>query len=565
MNSIVDFVKALGPARMAAMGAVAAALIGFFIFLIIRVSQPQMTVLFTELPFEDSMAIVKNLETMNVPYDLKQDGAAILVPKKQVLQVRMKLAESGLPVGGGVGYEIFDKSGGLGATSFVQNINRLRAIEGELARTIRSINKVTAARVHLVLPKRQLFSREAAEPSASIVLKVRGSLEGGQVRAIEHLVASAVEGLKTQRVTIVDHTGKLLASGRDDGDEAAVGSSADERKQAFERRLQREIEEIVASVVGAGRVRVRVAAELDYNKVTETSDVFDPDGQVVRSTNTTSEKSTSSQPGGDNSVSVGNELPSASGNNGSSGNIQENSDKTSEIINYEVSRTTKTEIIEAGRTKKISVAVLVDGLYTKDASGNSTYQPRPQDELDEITRLVRSAIGFDGTRGDQVHISNLRFAANAIPALPEAAEEGLLNLSKNDYFYIAELVVTLLVALLVLIMVVRPLIRRIITPENRGQPASAGALPHPGQAATGQQEGAVAQLTGPDGQPIANPDGTLAITPPSSATTDAIRAAKVSGEMQASVIREVGEMVGNNPQEAIGIVRDWIHGDAEAY
>ncbi|MGI9386057.1 MAG: flagellar basal-body MS-ring/collar protein FliF [Methyloligellaceae bacterium] len=565
MTSIVDFVKALGPARLAAMGAVAAALIGFFIFLMIRVSQPQMTVLFTDLPFEDSTAIVKKLESMNVAYELKQDGAVILVPKKTVLQLRMKLAESGLPVGGGVGYEIFDKSEGLGATNFVQNINRLRAVEGELARTIRSINKVIAARVHLVLPKRKLFSRKTAEPSASIVLKVRGALEGGQIKAIQHLVASAIEGLTAQRVSIIDDRGKLLASGRGDGEEAAFGSSADERKKAYEDRLQREVEEIVASVVGAGRVRVRVAAELDYNKVTETSDVYDPDGQVVRSTNTTSEKSASTQPGGDNSVSVGNELPAAGGNTGTSGNIQENSDKTSEVINYEVSRTTKTEIIEAGRTKKISVAVLVDGLYTTGANGNTTYQPRSQNELDEITRLVRSAIGFDGTRGDQVHVSNLRFAVSANPESPAPAEDGLLDLSKSDYFYIAELLVTLLVALLVLLMVVRPLLRRIVAPDENAKPATPRAIANAGGSAGYQGEGATAQIAGPDGQPTQNSDGSQAIAPPSSATADAIRTAKMSGEVQASVIREVGEMVENNPQEAVGIIRDWIHADVEAY
>ncbi|GBF25353.1 flagellar M-ring protein [bacterium MnTg02] len=565
MNSVVEFVKALGPARMGAMGAVAAALVGFFIFLMIRVSQPQMTVLFTELPFEDSTAIIKKLESMNVPFEMRQEGAVILVPKKHALRLRMKLAESGLPVGGGVGYEIFDKSDGLGATSFVQNINHLRAIEGELARTIRSLNRVIMARVHLVLPKRRLFSRKAAEPSASIVLKVRGSLDKGQIKAIQHLVASAVEGLKTQRVSIVDNTGKLLASGQNDGEEANFGSSADERKHAYEQRLQNAIEDIVASVVGAGKVRVRVAAELDYNKVTETSDIFDPDGQVVRSTNSTLEKSNSSQPGGDKSVSVGNELPAASGSSGSSGNIQENSDKSSEIVNYEISRTTRTEIIEAGRTKKISVAVLVDGLYAKDANGKLSYQPRPQNQLDEIERIVRSAIGFDGTRGDQVHISNLRFAASAVPALPEAESGGFLDFSKQDYFYIAELVVTLLVSLLVLLMVVRPLIRRIITPENKLEPSETAALANSGQAVADQQGGAIAQIPGPDGQPAMNPSGALAIQPPSNMTAEAIRAAKASGEMQASVIREVGEMVGNNPQEAIGIIRDWIHTDAEAY
>ncbi len=172
-----------------------------------------MSPLFTDLSVEDSSAIIKDLERQGIPYDIKNDGAIVLVPQEQIPRLRMKLAEGGLPKGGGIGYEIFDKSDALGATSFVQNINHLRALEGELSRTIRAIDRVQQARVHLVLPERPLFSREKAEPSASIVLKVRGTLEAQQVRAIRHLIASAVNGLKPQRVSVVDETGRLLADG----------------------------------------------------------------------------------------------------------------------------------------------------------------------------------------------------------------------------------------------------------------------------------------------------------------------------------------------------------------
>src|SRR5512143_1035498 len=225
-----------------AMVAVTAALIGFFGFVIMRVTTPQMTTLFTDLSLEDSTAIIKDLERQAIPYELRNDGAVIMVPKDKVTRLRMKLAEGGLPKGGGVGYEIFDKSDALGTTSFVQNINHLRALEGELARTIRSIDRVQAARVHLVLPERPLFSRDKVEATASIVLKVRGSLEPQQVRAIRHLVATAVNGMKPERVSVIDETGRLLADGaaRDN----AMGG-ADERKTAFENRLRRQVEGIV--------------------------------------------------------------------------------------------------------------------------------------------------------------------------------------------------------------------------------------------------------------------------------------------------------------------------------
>lgn len=196
MNALTEFVRTLGAARLAAMGAVTAVLIGFFAFVIVRVSTPTMAPLFTELALDDSAAIVKELETKGIPYELRAGGATIMVPKPQVTRLRMKLAETGMPRGGSVGYEIFDKSDALGTTSFVQNINHLRALEGELARTIRSIDRVAAARVHLVIPERRLFSRDKQEPSAAIVLKLRGSLDHSQVRAIRHLIASAVRGLK---------------------------------------------------------------------------------------------------------------------------------------------------------------------------------------------------------------------------------------------------------------------------------------------------------------------------------------------------------------------------------
>ena len=269
------------------MAAVTVALVGFFAFLILRVTAPQMTPLFTDLTFEDSAAIVKDLERQAIPYELKNDGAIVLVPKDRVPRLRMKLAEAGLPKGGGVGYEIFDKSDALGATSFVQNINHLRALEGELARTIRAIERVQSARVHLVLPERPLFSREKAEPSASIVLKVRGALDPTQVRAIRHLVASAVNGLKPQRVSVVDEGGRLLADGSTD--QTPGGVTSDERKMAFEKRLRDQIESIVTSVVGPGRARVQLTADFDFNRITQTTDKFDPESRVVRSSQTREE------------------------------------------------------------------------------------------------------------------------------------------------------------------------------------------------------------------------------------------------------------------------------------
>ncbi|HEY0236150.1 MAG TPA: flagellar basal-body MS-ring/collar protein FliF, partial [Afipia sp.] len=388
MQGLLAFLKGLGAARMAAMAAVAVTLIAFFGFIIMRVTAPQMTTLFTDLSYEDSSGIIKELERQAIPYALKNDGAVIMVPKENVTRLRMKLAEGGMPKGGGVGYEIFDKSDALGSTSFVQNINHLRALEGELARTIKGIDRIQAARVHLVLPERPLFSRETPEPSASIVLRVRGSLEPQQVRAIRHIVASAVNGLKAQRVSIVDESGQLLANGS--ASDGGVEANGDDRRTAYENRTREQVEQIVSSVVGSGRARVQVSADFDYNKVTQTSDKFDPEGRVLRSSQSREESSATADNNGQ--ITVNNELPGSQQQNGAP-TPKDQSKKSEEINNYEISRVTRTEVTEAGRVNRISVAVLVDGNYSKNDKGDIVYAARSKEDLELIGTLVRSAIG----------------------------------------------------------------------------------------------------------------------------------------------------------------------------
>jgi flagellar M-ring protein FliF len=517
------------------MVAVTTALIGFFAFVIMRVTTPQMTTLFTDLSVEDSSAIMKDLERQAIPFELRNDGALIMVPKDKVTRLRMKLAEGGLPKGGGVGYEIFDKSDALGTTSFVQNINHLRALEGELARTIRAIDRVQAARVHLVLPERPLFSRETPEPSASIVVRVRGALEPQQIRAIRHLVASAVNGLKPQRVSIVDEAGQLLADGASGDADNAV---ADERRAGFEKRMRNQVEAIVSSVVGAGRARVQLSADFDYNKITQTSDKFDPEGRVLRSSQTREESSATADNGGQ--VSVNNELP-GNQNKDNATPARDQSKKSEETNNYEISRTTKTEVTEAGRVNRISVAVLVDGSYTKNDKGEMVYQERSKEQLDRIAALVRSAIGFDQKRGDQVEVVNLKFAeAPAIPVVAEPAGLlGMLQFTKDDVMYVIELGVMMLLSLVVLFMVIRPLVRRILASEEiasltRDTPA----------------------LTDDSGQAAGAPGQSL--IPGTNTTAQLIDVAQVQGQVHAQSVHRVGELAERNPNETATIVRQWL-------
>lgn len=553
---MVEFVRTLGAARLAAMGAVAAALIFFFLFIIARVTTPAMAPLFTELTLDDSGRIVRELETQGIQYEIKHDGATIMVPKDKIARTRMRLAETGLPRGGNVGYEIFDRTDTLGTTSFVQNVNRVRALEGELARTIRSIDRIAAARVHLVIPERQLFTRDQQEPSASIVLQVRGSLEMSQVRAIRHLVASAVRGLKAERISIVDERGQLLADGSSETTSGITG--IDERNAAYERKMKEQIEAIVTSVVGANRARVTVSAELDYTRVQQTSDSFDPESRVVRSTQTREEQSTTASTQNNDGVTVANEIP---GNNQPRNPQQQqpqqprdNARKTEEVVNYEITRTTRTETLEPGRVKRISVAVLVDGNYTKGNNNEVTYAPRAKEELDRITALVRSAIGFNEKRGDMIEVVNLRFAEpTAMP--PASADTGFLSMLRfttDDIMRFVEIGVMMILGLLVLLFVIRPLVRRVITPEENAAgalaPAAAANTPALAPPAAGQAQVAAPPLAPQTPRPQSDhPAARL------------IESAQIMGEAHQKSMQKVGELVQSNPQETVSVLRQWMN------
>jgi flagellar M-ring protein FliF len=560
VNGLVEQFRRFGAARLAAMLAVTLALVGFFAFVMLRMSQPAMGVLFADLSSQDVSAIVKDLDTRGIKYELRGDGQTILAPRADVPKLRLELAGKGIPSGGGVGYEIFDKGDAFSSTSFVQNINHLRALEGELSRTIRSIGRVQAARVHLVIPERRLFERDREPPRASIALKLAGDLDAAQVRAVRHLVSSAVDGLKPERVSIVDERGRLLADGAQ-GEQGMIGVGLDERQGAIERRIKSQVEDIVASIVGPGRARVQVSASLDSNRIESRSETFDPESKVIRSSqNRTEASATNEQREG---VTVGNELPGAQQNQGQQqGQQRDSSSKNEEVVNYEISRTTRTEVLEGGRVRKLSVAVLVDGVYARQ--GNETsYQPRPQEELERISQLVRTAIGFDRQRGDQVEVVNLRFAEGPqAPAdlVEQSLMQQLLSFTKEDIVRFAEMGVILLLVLIVLMVVVRPLLKQVLAPEKEFR-----ALP------SFMRNGAVTVEQG-TGDPAAFPSvsggaaGNAAelgvdVAAPSERM---LAIAQIKGQLKAQSVEKIGAMVSQNPADSVAVLRGWIHEKATA-
>jgi len=531
--------RGLGPARLALLGGVGLGLLGFFAYLVLDLVEPRYGLLYSDLGLEDSAEIVGRLEAMEVPYRLREDGATILVPAAQALRLRMALAEDGLPQGGSVGYEIFDQTSAFGTTDFLANVNLRRALEGELARTITAISGVRSARVHLVMPERELFRRDQTEPSASITLRMQGAgrLTRRQVLAVQHLSAAAVPNLSPERITIVDDQGTLLARGGD-GAGSGIPTQAEELRAAYEQRLKHTIEQLLERSLGAGRVRAEVAAELDFDRITTTEERYDPESQVVRSTQLVEEESEAAERDRDDAVTVGNNLPNAGADAEAAGrSSSENRERTEETINYEISRTVRNTTQAGGRVQRLSVAVLVDGKMVPDGSGEAVYTERPPEELEQIATLVRSAIGFDAARGDVVEVINMPFSDP--PAMP--AEGGWFDFGKHDLMRLTELAVLALIGLLLITLVLRPAVRHLLVPPT---PALAGAGAA-GEPASLPASGEPPALTGPA----------------EDADDDAERVdvKLVAGPIRADLVEQIHGAIEQAPDDVVAIIRGWLN------
>ena len=562
MNSLLQTLRNLGPLRLASLGAIGFALIAFFVFVVARMTSPGYGLLFSGLDPADSAAIVQRLDTQNVPYELKADGAEILVPQDEVTRLRLSLASEGIPSGGSIGYEIFDRADALGTTNFVQQINQIRALEGELARTIRSLRQVKSARVHLVMPKRELFSRDKAEPTASVVLILQGGpLDKEQVSAIQHLVASSIPGMKANNVSVIDNKGNLLARGAD-GEDGMDNASVEDMRRSYEVRLTRSIEDLLAQTLGPDKIRAEVTADLDFNQVTTNTENFNPDGQVVRSTQTVEENDQSQDRQQDSSVSVANNIPNPPGASANSGtNSTSQNTRNEETVNYEISKTTQVEVKHTGTVKRISAAVLVDGTYQPDANGNPVYTPRSQQELDQIATLVKSAIGFDEKRGDVVQVVNMQFTPQD-EGVAQPFE--ILGFDKQDLMRLAELLVLSIIAVLVLLLVVRPLLNRLLALPGVAQPGL--ALAGPAGAALPPGAAAALAIPGPDGETQALPgmtaaEGMIEADNMAEEIDQMIDINQVEGRVRASSLKRISDLVDQHPEQAVNIMRGWMNAD----
>ena len=411
---------ALAPGKRLLVGGVVLACVAAFALLIMLANRTDYRPLFTNLASEDAGEIVKKLKEAKTPYQITPDGKGIMVPSDRVYELRLSLASEGLPQGGGVGFEIFDRKN-FGMTEFVQKLNYQRALQGELARTITQISGVEQARVHLVIPEKTLFKEAEKPPTASVVLKMKGSksLRDTEVQGVVHLISSSIEGMNADNVTVLDSRGKILSKGGSGMADASAKatSTMQETQRGYERNAEERLQTLLDRVVGGGKSVARVSATFDFKQVERVEEKFDPETIAVRSEQRTEEKAggsaaTSGVPGVQ--TNLGRTAPGGGGAVGGGS-------KNDETLNYEVSRSTSRTIEPVGTLSKVSVAILVDGKYEAAAPGKdgaaakAKYVPRSPEELQKIEALVKGAVGFNPERGDQISMPGMRLVLLKAP------------------------------------------------------------------------------------------------------------------------------------------------------
>lgn len=535
----MDLLKKLGAFKLMILSGMALFLLAAVLFLSIQMSSPVLSPLYNDLSNEDSAAISAKLYSLNIRFEVSADNKQIDVPYDKVSSLRMMFAEQGLPSSGRlVGYEIFDRNEGMGSSQFVYNVNLVRALEGELARTISTLKPVEHARVHLVMPRKEMFSKTGAEPTASVVLRLRHQqdLSKDEVSAIAYLVATAVPSLKVENVTIVDNRGKPLKLGTEINEPGQINATISEYQQRMETKVRTEVEDLLEKYVGIGKVKVNVTAEIDFDREVVNSEIFDAENPVIRSKKTIETQEKSSSPSG--AVGVTNNLPQKQAAQNNSTNDKSSTDET---INYELSKTITNKIIESGHIKKLSLAILVDGSYETDPkTGELTYKERSAEELAKLKTLVSSAVGVDNKRGDNLEIVNLRFSHEFLITPEHEDKYGWL---KEQMQKIVQTVVIGIVVLLALLLIVRPVINKTLKEQSYDMLDDIGDLAKSAANLGISEESAISpEAAGPE-----NVD------------EDFIDLTAGEDKGKAMLLRKLNELVDNHPDEAVAIIRNWMY------
>lgn len=463
-----------------------------FIVMFVWANKVEYRSAFSNLSAEDAAAITATLKEQRIPYHLAGGGGTIMVPADSVYDARLIAAGTGLPKGSGVGYEIFDQND-FGTTDFVQKLNRQRALQGELARTIKEFEEVIDAKVMIVMPKDSVFIEETKPPSASVLLKLKSDLNSGKVDAVVHLVSSAVEDLRPDLVTVVDTRGRVLFKGMSEAEKAKKMANA---QLTYQHRLEQELVERIQTmlerIVGKEKAVVRVTSEMDFDKVDISEEIYDPDVQVVRSRKSSGEDVQKQKTEAGNISSVN---PVPAGNQ--AGNILENAKKQEETVNYEISRTVRRTTRPIAALKRLSVAAVIDGKYRieTDENGNtqSQFYARTGEEMEQFRKIVEKAMGYNEDRGDQVTVECFPFSdVGSLFAAAEDRETGWKAFTKTYGRILANGVLLILLFLLI----IRPVMKTVKEINTAHQKA---ALPPPdesGEAGTLGEDGTLLETSG---------------------------------------------------------------------
>lgn len=534
MNNFVQSIKNMSPGRLASLAGVILFLISFFVYLATRLNTTEYAVLYTDLELEDAKQIVNRLETSNIKYKLEKNGTEILVPADMVNKMRVDTAELALASkGSNVGYEIFDNTDALGSTNFVQNVNLIRALEGELARTVRSVDNIKSARVHLVLPKREMFSKEEQVPTASVVVRtVNGTLSPQSVLAIQKLIAASVPKLDVKNVAIVDSSGNLLTEEKNK--ELMQLNRNEELRQDLEHSMAERVQKLLERSVGQGNVRAQVYLEMDFDQVVTNEEIYDPDGQVVRSEASTTNNSATTE--NNAPVTVAQNIPNGDTVAQGDGSYTQSSN-TESTVNYEISKIVRNKVKNNGVITRMTTAVVIDGIYEKNEEGDIVYRPRSDEEMKKFEELVKSALGYNAERGDMVEVTNLQFVNGQMIKPDKKVETLIMGFTKDEIIRISEGIGVALVAILVILLVIRPLINNAFDMSNNdsdtrllGQNAEEDNL-------------LLSNFLDEDHEDV----------------SDMINMNKVNGRVKASSVKRINDIVEKNPDAAVNIVRGWLY------
>ncbi len=563
MQGLIDNLLALGRRRLMILGGVSVAILLMLLLGLSAIYGSDQTPLYKNLSAASANSIEASLISAGFDARITEDGATVTVPRTDMARARMVLAETGMPVEGEPGWELFDGRSGLAMNSFMQRVSRLRAMEGELARSIQTLEGIQSARVHLVLPEREAFSRDRPEPRASIIVRASpgAMIERKQAIAIRNLVASAVPNLELGNVTVLSTSGETILSEGGGNDGRVTLQST---KASIEDRLARQVQDILTARVGAGNARVRVNVELTTAREVVVEQSFDPDQQVVRSTDSRNEARNGTDARGN--VGVENNIPTALA--GSAPGATTNQSKTLESVEYEIGNTRREVIREAGEVRRVSVAVLVNGIYAVENS-DVAYSERTSEELQRLSELVKTAVGFDAARGDKVSVDSLRFMDYSMEVGEPISLSMMQQVSRNIVPILRGLLALLVVGL-VMILGVRPTLRHLSEIQTRElEAANAVALEAPAADGETIPEGgnAMVMLEGqtPGGEPPAVPGITSIYDPEKDlGQHETIETMGVRGNLIKARVEAIQALADDKPDEVLRVLRSWLMTEAEA-